>query len=107
MSEDKFEQWAILELFGHARIAGLMTEQVIGGCSFVRVDVPAVDGRPAYTKLFGQGAIYAVSFVDQDVALAAAEKIRAVPVTPYDVGSLTSEAVRQRLEYSSGEPDMF
>lgn len=39
MSE-KFEQWAIVDLFGHTRIAGKVSEQVIGGCSFVRVDVP-------------------------------------------------------------------
>jgi hypothetical protein len=36
------EQWAIVEIFGHQRIAGRLTEQTIGGCSFVRVDVPAL-----------------------------------------------------------------
>lgn len=105
MSDEKFEQWAIVELFGHARIAGLVTEQTIGGSSFVRVDVPAVAGSPAFTKCYGQGAIYAISFVDRDIALAAAEKLRAKPITPYDVGALTSDAVRQRIEYAGIDYD--
>lgn len=98
--DNKFEQWAIVELFGHQRIAGLVTEQTIGGCQFVRVDVPAVGGCPAYTKCYGQGAIYAINFVDRDIALAAAERMRTRPITPYDVGALTSDAVRQRLEHA-------
>lgn len=32
--------WAIVELFGHARIAGRVTEQVIAGQGFIRADVP-------------------------------------------------------------------
>lgn len=105
MSDEKFEQWAIVELFGHSRIAGLVTEHSLGGCNFVRVDVPAVNGFPEFTKLYGNGAIYAISFVDRDIALAAVEKIRSVPVTPYDVGSLTAAAVRERLEYSRSQHD--
>lgn len=51
-------QWAIVEIFGHSRYAGIISEHAIGGCSFVRVDVPETGEEPAFTKLFGQGAIY-------------------------------------------------
>lgn len=77
---EKFDQWAIVELFGHSRIAGRVTEQVIGGCSFVRVDVPSVDGNQPFTKLYGQGAIYAMSFVDEETAIGAAEMMSERPV---------------------------
>lgn len=93
------ELWAVIELFGHQRIAGRVSEHNLGG-TFVRVDVPAVDGRPAFTKLFGQNAIYGITFVDRDVALAAAERLAIRPVTPYDVGALTVEAVRERLTHA-------
>jgi hypothetical protein len=78
----KFEEWAVVELFGHQRIAGKVSEATIGGCAFVRVDVPDVPGDDVdaplrsrgYTKYFGNGAIYAMTPCDEDVArLAVAE----------------------------------
>lgn len=87
--QKQFKQFGILELFGHSRIAGLLTEQTIGGCAFVRVDVPelVVDGQtlPAVTKLYGQGAIYAISFVDEATATLAAREIRHQPVSVWSL----------------------
>jgi len=89
MSEPaKFEQWAIVALFGHSKIAGLVTEQAIGGCSFLRVDVPAVDGEPAFTKCYGQGAIFDISFVTEEIATAAAKSYRVRPVSSYELPEL-------------------
>lgn len=105
--ETKFEQWAIVEIFGHQRIAGIVTEHTIGGCSFVRVDVPAVAGKAAFTKLYGNGAIYAITFVDQDVALAAAENLREVPVNEYSLADVRNEAVQKRLEYANNRVDDY
>jgi hypothetical protein len=86
MSEQqKFDQWAIVEIFGHQRIAGRVTEQTIGGCSFVRVDVPAVGEEQPFTKLFGQGAIYAITFTDEQAATLAANAIRARPVSVWEL----------------------
>jgi PRTRC genetic system protein C len=84
----RFEQWALVELFGHQRIAGLLTEQTIGGCSFIRVDVPAVDDQPTFTKLYGQGAIYGISFVAEEIAVAAAKSYRIRPVSSYEIPEL-------------------
>jgi len=78
---DKFEQWAILEIMGHDRYAGLVTEQAIGGCAFVRVDVPEVDDLPAFTKLFGQGSIFSITPVAREVAIEAVKRFRSRPIT--------------------------
>lgn len=88
MSEQKFEQWCLVELFGHQRIAGKVSEQTIGGSAFVRVDVPPVGDQPAFTKLFGNGAIYAITPVTEEIATAAAKTYRSVPVTPYEIPEL-------------------
>lgn len=90
MNSTPFEQWAIVELFGHTKIAGKLTEQTIGGCAFVRVDVPEVvssDGTtlPGFTKLFGQGAIYAISFVDEATAQISAREIQSQPVSVWSL----------------------
>lgn len=92
--------WAIVEIFGHQRIAGFLSEQTIGGQSFVRVDVPELPARPkrtydegegpvsAHSKLYGGGAIYAISPVDETVARAAAMSIRHKPVDSYGIESV-------------------
>jgi hypothetical protein len=58
---EKFEQWCILEIMGHQTFAGLVSEQAIGGASFVRIDVPEADGLPAFSKCFGAGSIYCIT----------------------------------------------
>jgi hypothetical protein len=79
----KFESWAIVELFGHQQIAGLLTEATIGGCALVRVDVPAVNGYPAFTKFYGSGAIYSITPCGESEALVAIDHIRPRAVSPY------------------------
>jgi hypothetical protein len=86
MEEQKsLEQWAVVELFGHQKIAGLITEATIGGCSFVRVDVPGKADVPGFTKLYGNGAIYAISFVSEEIARRVASYIEVKPVQPYEM----------------------
>lgn len=72
---ETFETWAVVELFGHKQIAGKVSEQVIGGCTFVRVDVPATTDRPAYSKMYGNGAIYCITPVVEEIARLAAHEI--------------------------------
>jgi len=81
-SSEKFESWAVVELFGHQRIAGKVTEATIGGCSFLRVDVPKTEKRQAYTKYYGNGAIYAMTPCDEEVGRIASEDIErySVPI---------------------------
>jgi hypothetical protein len=81
--EQRFESWCIVELFGHQRIAGMVTEAQVGGCSFIRVDVPETRSQPAFTRFFGQGAIYSITPVSEEVARAAGEYLRERPVSVY------------------------
>ena len=91
LEPQRFDQWAIVELFGHQRIAGRVTEQTVGGSSFVRVDVPAVEqidtssATQAFTKLFGPAAIYSISFVDEAAAMLAARDLRVQPIDSYSL----------------------
>ncbi|HZR77899.1 MAG TPA: hypothetical protein VFA58_01750, partial [Chthoniobacterales bacterium] len=63
MSEDKktFDEWALVELFGHARIVGRVTEATIAGGAFIRVDIPDKEGKTIFTRFFGPSAIYSMS----------------------------------------------
>lgn len=78
--EDKFESWAIVELFGHTTIAGYLSEQEIGGDSFVRLDVPETKSQPAFTKFYGPKAIYGITPTTELMARNAANHLHSRPV---------------------------
>lgn len=101
MDQQEQKQWAIIDLFGHARIAGEISSHEIGGAAFVRIDVPATDGAPAFTKLLGNGAIYSITFVTEDVARAGAKSFRAEPVSAYEIPELR----QLRLGAARRDPD--
>ncbi len=86
MSEQTtFDSWAVIELFGHSVIVGRVTEASIGGCSFLRVDVPATNGQAEFTRFFGNGAIYSMTPVTEDVARAALLRHTPRPVSAYGI----------------------
>lgn len=81
---ERFEQWCIVEVFGHNVFAGYVTERTIGGAALIQVDVPEVDEQhPAFTKLFGSAAIYSITPTTEAHAREAAAQIRVRPVTLY------------------------
>lgn len=89
-TKERFEQWGIVALFGHKQIAGRISEQTVGGETFIRVDVPT--GPEAYhTQLFGKGAIYSMSLTDEAIARAFAERSSERPVSAYDVKQLIKD----------------
>lgn len=108
--------FAVVELFGHQRIAGRISEQAFGGANFVRVDVPEIQVEEtdweegervvrtrviqAHTRSFGAGAIYGINWCDETTAQIAARSIKHEPMQPYSVkaaiDSLPADQ-RQRL----------
>lgn len=117
MDAQKFEQWALVELFGHARIAGRVSEQTIGGCSFVRIDVPALPptgdepALQAVTKLFSQGAIYGITFMDEAATMVFVRRLRMQPIDEWTLRRAMQDLPARGLDSSQpqraleGDPD--
>lgn len=80
-----FEAWALVELFGHTKIAGKVSEQQIAGSSFVRVDVPKTSTQPEFTRTFNPSAVYAFNWCTEEMVNMYAERIDEKPVTVYDI----------------------
>ncbi len=78
-----YEGWAIVELFGHVRLAGKIAEADQYGVKMLRVDVPEVDGRPGFTSYKGGSALYGVTPCSEEVALAVIRQERPAPPIPY------------------------
>jgi hypothetical protein len=83
----------VLELFGHQRLAGMVTEAQLGGASFVRVDVPE-DGKKKgwkLTKMYNPSAIYSITPVTEETARLVARSVSGEPVTRWDVQEMVRE----------------
>jgi hypothetical protein len=99
-SKTKFDCWALVELMGHQRIVGKVSEQPLFGVNMCRVDVPATKAQPAFTKYYGGSAIYSTTPITEEMALSMVENIGAAPVTAYEVREFISkqEAIREEKE---------
>lgn len=82
---ERFDQHCLVELMGHARIAGRVTEETLFGAALMRVDVPETSHGAGYTRYFGASAIYSVTPVSEDVARRAAEAIDARPIQEWQL----------------------
>jgi hypothetical protein len=88
-----FAQWAILEIMGHQRFAGYVSEVAIGGASMLRIDVPEAGALPAFTRYFGAASVYSISPVTEELARNIAQQLEQQPVTVYDL----PESLRLKL----------
>ena len=86
-----FDNWCLVELFGHQRIVGRVTEAVLAGGAFLRVDVPgSVDGK-GFTRFYSPGAIYGISPVSEDIARAMVASNRHEPVSRFELPQLAEK----------------
>ncbi len=86
-----FKEWALVELFGHQKIVGLVTEATLAGGALIRVDVPAFDGQAAFTRFFGPSAIYSLNPIAEDVARGLMERYRNEPVSRFELPQLVEK----------------
>jgi len=106
---ETFEQWAIVELMGHRRLAGFVTEQEIAGASFIRLDVPGPphpeddeDDGPAValkggfeggtTQFYGPQAIYCLTPTTQEIAVKIGRQCHPAPVHRFELEAPAGEA---------------
>lgn len=82
-ARDTFDQWAVVEIFGHQRIAGRVREELLAGKAFLRVDVPAIGDAAAFTRYYGAAAVYSLTPTTEEVARMAAAQLRADPIAVY------------------------
>ena len=80
-----FNEWAIVEIMGHQKFAGRVSEQIVAGAALLRIDIPAVGEQVAFTKLFGMSSVYAITPTTELIATSVASKLRQVPIGIYDL----------------------
>lgn len=82
-----FSEWCILELFGHQKMAGHVTQAPIG--DFLRVDVYGPnDSEPVFTRMISPKAIYALNPCEEKVARLAAKQFQPQPISKWRMKQL-------------------
>lgn len=103
MSDEKAEAiWAVVELMGHVRLAGRVSEEEKFGGKLGRLDIPMPDGT-FVTQYFGAGSVYRITLVTEQVARDVAKRSTHEPVSAWDYPNQL--AVRQ--DYADPDPDPY
>lgn len=79
-----FGEWCILELMGHVKIAGYVTEEELFGSKVGRIDIHGPDDQ-VVTQYFGGGSIYRLTPTTEGVAKAFAMKSTPAPVSRWEL----------------------
>lgn len=103
MDTEKIELFAVVELFGHQRIAGKVTEHAFGSSTFVRIDVPETPQQPPFTRLVNPSAIYAINPVTEDVMITMARNIQQRPIDAWDIKEMVNKLIA--LKAKNDDPD--
>jgi hypothetical protein len=88
---DQPDLWAVVELMGHVRLAGRLTEEERFGSKMGRLDIPQDDGQ-FVTQFFGGGSVYRITVVSEEVARAVAKAGKIEPVHPWEMRQLEAKA---------------
>lgn len=86
-NRERMKTWGILELMGHRRLGGFITEEEHFGAAMVRIDVPGADSTVA-TQYYGGHAIYCLTPTTEETARAVARESQPEPVTQWDARRL-------------------
>lgn len=68
---EELKAWVLVELFGHKRVVGFLSEQNFPGGILLRVDIPDLTKngtivRKGFTRYFGLSAIYSITPITEE-----------------------------------------
>ena len=86
MSEQRsYDEWSIMELMGHRRLAGKVTEQEVAGAGLLRIDVYTDGDTPVATQFYSPSALYCLTPVTEEIARAVAKRNQPEPVQRWEL----------------------
>lgn len=102
---ETFAGYAIIELMGHRRIAGLAREATIAGASMLRVDIPGPDGNTAVTQFVSPASIYCLTPCGEKEARAVAQHNMPQPVQRWEIPQLAPARDIVDADYTPISPE--
>jgi hypothetical protein len=78
--------FCIIELFGHRRLGGYVSEMMFSGESFMRIDMILADGS-ALTQFYSPKAVYGMTPTTEEIAKAIGANVQA-PIERWELKAL-------------------
>ena len=80
----ELKSWALVEIFGHQRMVGFLSQQAFGSGVLFRVDVPDLTSsgkviRAGFTRYLGLAAIYSITPITEEMVRKLLPSIDGVP----------------------------
>jgi len=111
---EKFEGWAILELMGHRRLAGHVSEVEIAGHGMLRLDVPSLPYEEidssvwprediVATQFYSPASLYCLTPTTEDVARKLAASLRPTPAQRWELEA--PKPAPEQFEYDQDDAD--
>lgn len=99
--------WMLIELLGHRKLAGFVTEEEKWGQVLLRIDIPTdIDFETKKlkftTQLYGTHALYCATYINESDAIQLAKTLRPAP---YDKFDLHRESNRNLDDYMMVDRD--
>ncbi len=93
MSDEPVDGWVILELFGHRRLAGYLSEVELAGSTFLRLTIPDADPTkpPRATQDYQPTAVYGITWTTEEVARKVAARSQPAPVAQWELDRPAAE----------------
>ena len=92
--EQGFDEWGILELMGHRKLAGRIREVQVAGCGMLRIDIPGQGEALPSTQYYHPSAVYGITPTSEAIARGVAEQTPYIPVSRWDL----PERLRPRVQ---------
>lgn len=82
-SDEQIDAWAYVEIMGHDKIVGRVSERKVGVQVMLQVDVPKDDNDFAYSKLFSPSSIFSIQPTTEEWCRKYAKAKRSFSILPY------------------------
>ena len=108
MSTDErepWEGWAIVELMGHRRLAGLVSRVEVAGVGMIHLDVPDCDEGAVATQYYSPSSLYCLTPTTEEIARGFATRNRPAPVARFELDPPTSKVVGRSRSHNPDDDE--
>jgi hypothetical protein len=100
-----FDDWVIVELMGHVRMTGWLTEVELFGSKLGKLSVIDKDGATVATQYFGGSSVYRITHCDEQTAKDLARSPDLDSNVSWSVREQIEREYKQRMKQIEARPD--